>query len=176
MIREVKTGQFGRVGAHSHIKSLGLKGLKAVQVKDGFVGQTEAREAAGLIVRLVRAGKMAGRAILLAGPPGTGKTAIAIGIARELGSDVPFLSISASEIFSEERKKTEILHQSLRKAIGLRIHEMRDIYQGEVKELKLEMDKNPYNPYQQTASSANVTLKTTEEEKTFSVGHRSPNS
>ena len=35
-----------------------------------------------LVTRLVFAGKIAGRAILLAGTPGTGKTAIAMGMAQ----------------------------------------------------------------------------------------------
>lgn len=54
----------------------------------GFVGQSEAREAAGLVVDMIRQKKMAGRALLLAGPPGTGKTALALGISQELGSKV----------------------------------------------------------------------------------------
>jgi RuvB-like protein 1 (pontin 52) len=32
-----------------------------------------------VITELIRAKKMAGRALLLAGPPGTGKTALALG-------------------------------------------------------------------------------------------------
>jgi DNA helicase TIP49 (TBP-interacting protein) len=35
-------------------------------------------------------------------------------------------------------KKTEFLTQVLRKAIGARIHEMRKIYEGEVKEIRLK--------------------------------------
>ena len=54
----------------------------------GFVGQSEAREASGLVVDMIRQKKMAGRALLMAGPPGTGKTALALGISQELGSKV----------------------------------------------------------------------------------------
>jgi DNA polymerase III delta prime subunit len=52
------------------------------------VGQEQAREAAGLVVDMIRQKKMAGRALLMAGAPGTGKTALALGIAQELGSKV----------------------------------------------------------------------------------------
>jgi len=60
----------------------------ALDVGAGFVGQEQAREAAGLVVDMIRQKKMAGRALLLAGAFGTGKTALALGIAQELGSKV----------------------------------------------------------------------------------------
>lgn len=69
-----------RIGAHSHIRGLGLDdSLDPRQVSQGMVGQKKARRAAGLILEMIKEGKIAGRAILIAGQPGTGKTAIAMG-------------------------------------------------------------------------------------------------
>ena len=161
--------KFERIGAHSHIRGLGLKNGKALPIADGLVGQEEAREAAGIIVEMIKQGKMAGRAILLAGPPGTGKTALAIAIAKELGEDTPFMSLSGSEIYSSEIKKTEVLMQAMRKAIGVRIHEFRKVYEGVVEEMEIKLGKHPYNPYQQIPTGATITLKTTMEKKTLSV-------
>jgi len=44
-----------------------------------MVGQAKARKAAGMVLKMVQEGRIAGRAILFAGPPSTGKTAIALG-------------------------------------------------------------------------------------------------
>ena len=67
-------------GAHSHIRGLGLDdALEARNVSQGMVGQTSARRAAGIVLEMIKEGKIAGRAVLLAGQPGTGKTAIAMG-------------------------------------------------------------------------------------------------
>ena len=161
---------FERIGAHSHIKGLGLTSEgKALASADGMVGQIEAREAAGLIVEMIKEGRMAGRGILLVGPPGTGKTAIAIAIAKELGEDTPFVSLSASEVYSAEMKKTEVLMQAMRKAIGVRIREIRKVYEGVVKNMKVAFKRHPYNPYYKVPSSAKITLATRDEEKTFTV-------
>ncbi len=171
MIREL--GRFERISAHSHIRGLGLdENLRAKDVADGLVGQKKAREAAGVIVRLIKSGKMAGRGILLAGPPGTGKTAIAVAISKELGKDIPFVHVSASEFYSAEMKKTEALIQAMRKAIGVRIRERRIVLEGEVVGLDYNMVPNPYNPTQKIPESANLTLATTDERRSFSVGGR----
>ena len=101
----------------------------------GFAGQEQAREACGVVVDMIRGKKMAGRALLLAGAPGTGKTALALGIAKELGTKVPFCPMVGSEVYSSEVKKTEVLMENFRRAIGLRIKEQKEVYEGEVTEV-----------------------------------------
>ena len=86
-----------------------------------MVGQLTARRGAGVILEMIKEGKIAGRAVLIAGQPGTGKTAIAMAMSQALGTDTPFTSMAGSEIFSLEMSKTEALTQAFRKSIGVRI-------------------------------------------------------
>ena len=71
---------------------------------------------------MIREGKIAGRAVLLAGQPGTGKTAIAMGMAKALGEETPFAMMASSEIFSLEMSKTEALTQVLTVAMNTHTH------------------------------------------------------
>ncbi len=158
-----------RVGVHSHIRGLGVKDGEPLPVADGLVGQEEARRAAWVVVQLIRSGRMAGRAVLLAGPPGTGKTALAVAIARELGEETPFMSLTASEVYSAELKKTEVLMQAMRKAIGVRIREQRWVYEGVVEKLDVKFGRHPLNPWQQVPVGGTVKLKTRKEERTLRV-------
>ena len=104
----------------------------------GFIGQTTAREvrlnmpyipeetffpdrefqACGVVVDLIKSRKFSGRALLLVGVPGTGKTALALAVSHELGVKVPFCPIVGSEVYSTEVKKTEVLSETFRRAIG----------------------------------------------------------
>ena len=161
-IEEVKsTTKVQRIAAHSHVKGLGLddKGV-AVPVSSGLVGQEAAREACGIVVELIRSKKMAGRAVLLAGPPGTGKTALALAVAQELGTKVPFCPMVGSEVYSSEVKKTEVLMENFRRAIGLRIKETKEVYEGEVTELTPCETENPMGGYGKTVSHIIIGLKT----------------
>ncbi|XP_064386871.1 ruvB-like 1 [Halichondria panicea] len=161
-IEEVKsTTKTQRVAAHSHVKGLGLDDTgTAIQIAAGLVGQELAREACGVVVDLIKAKKMAGRAILLAGPPGTGKTALALAIAQELGPKVPFCPMVGSEVYSSEVKKTEVLMENFRRAIGLRMKETKEVYEGEVIELTPCETENPMGGYGKTISHVVIGLKT----------------
>ena len=131
-----------RVATHTHIKGLGLQeDGKAMGSGAGWVGQEQAREACGLVVDMIKQKKMAGRGLLMAGAPGTGKTALALAISSELGSkvrhrlpqafavahaeaparQVPYCPMVGSEVYSSEVKKTEVLMENFRRAIGLRL-------------------------------------------------------
>lgn len=128
------------IAAHSHIRGLGVDvdSLQPRGTSQGLVGQEKARKAAAVILQMVKEGKIAGRAVLIAGPPSTGKTAIAMGMAQSLGSDVPFTMLASSEIFSMEMSKTEALTQAFRKSIGVRIKEESEIIEGEVVEIQID--------------------------------------
>ena len=128
------------VAAHSHIRGLGVDEdtLTPRASSQGLVGQERARKAAAVILQMVKEGKIAGRAVLIAGPPSTGKTAIAMGMAQSLGADTPFTMLASSEIFSLEMSKTEALTQAFRKSIGVRIKEESEMIEGEVVEIQID--------------------------------------
>merc|ERR1711962_1473299 len=155
-----------RIGAHSHIRGLGLDDtLDPRQKSEGLVGQMKARRAAGYVLEMIKEGKIAGKACLIAGAPGTGKTAIAMGIAQSLGPDTPFTSMAGSEIYSLEMNKTEALTQAFRKSIGVRIREETEIIEGEVVEVQIDRPASGTG-----AKIGKITLKTTEMETIYDLG------
>ncbi|KPM02735.1 reptin-like protein [Sarcoptes scabiei] len=167
IVEEHVVQKLERIGAHSHIRGLGLDDkLQPLQVAEGMVGQQSARKAAGIIVKMIKEGKISGRAILIAGQPGTGKTAIAIGIAKSLAKETPFVSMSASELFSLDISKSESLMQAFRKAIAITIKEESDFLQGEVVEIMIERSID------QSTRVGKLTLKSTEMETVFDLGHK----
>ncbi|KIY50528.1 DNA helicase [Fistulina hepatica ATCC 64428] len=156
-----------RIGAHSHIHGLGLdERLEPRANSQGMVGQGTARKAAGMILKMVQEGRIAGRAILFAGPPSTGKTAIAMGMAQTLGPDVPFTMIAASEVFSLSMSKTEALTQAFRRSIGVRIKEETEIIEGEVVEIQIDRSLTG------ATKTGKLTVKTTDMETIYDLGSK----
>lgn len=113
---------------------------------------------------MAKDGKIAGRAVLISGPPSTGKTAIAMGMAQSLGPDVPFTMLASSEIFSLEMSKTEALTQAFRKSIGVRIKEESEIIEGEVVEIQIDRSVSGGN------KQGKLTIKTTDMETVYDMG------
>ncbi|KAK1933446.1 putative RuvB DNA helicase [Babesia divergens] len=156
-----------RISVHSHIKGLGVSQsifnldtsiistdgefnekawqayVECFDIGCGLVGQYKAREAAQLAVDMIKAKKMAGRALLLAGPSGSGKTALAMAIAKEINTSAPFTILSSTEVFSNEVKKTEVLNEAFRKSIHIILKEEKQVYEGEVAEIVAEETENP---------------------------------
>jgi RuvB-like protein 2 len=90
-----------------------------------------------------------------------------MGLSQALGSDTPFTSISASEIFSMEMSKSEALLQALRRSISVRIKEETEIIEGEVVEIQIDRPA--------TGSGNKVgkmTMKTTEMETVYDLGQK----
>ncbi|KAI0713174.1 DNA helicase [Cerioporus squamosus] len=156
-----------RIGSHSHIRGLGLDDrLEPRETSQGMVGQAKARKAAGMILKMVQEGRIAGRAMLFAGPPSTGKTAIALGMAQTLGPDVPFTMIAASEVFSLSMSKTEALTQAFRRSIGVRIKEETEIIEGEVVEIQIDRSLTG------ATKTGKLTIKTTDMETIYDLGNK----
>jgi len=65
-----------------------------------------------------------------------------------------------SEVFSSEIKKTEVLMENFRRAIGLRIKETKEVWEGEVVELKTEEANDPSGGATKIVTSVIITLKT----------------
>ena len=166
-IEEVRsTTKTQRIASHTHIKGLGLDEQgNCIPISHGLCGQDKAREAAGVVVDMIKSKKMAGKALLMAGPPGCGKTAIALAIASELGPKVPFCPMVGSEVYSTEVKKTEILMENFRRSIGLRIKETKEVWEGEVVEITPEEVEDPHGGYGKVVKSVVVGMKTTKGQK-----------
>ncbi|KAM3294590.1 hypothetical protein ACQJBY_037468 [Aegilops geniculata] len=73
---------------------------------------------------------------------------------------VPFCPMVGSEVYSSEVKKTEVLMENFRRAIGLRIKENKEVYEGEVTELSPEESESSTGGYRKNISHVVIGLKT----------------
>ncbi|CAL5984225.1 TBP-interacting_protein TIP49 [Hexamita inflata] len=172
MSTDLKVNQLSRVGAHSHVRGLGLNDELRAEGREGLIGQPKARRAAGVIQKLIENGKLGGRALLIAGPPGSGKTALAMALAQSLNQpkskdakekSTPFVNVSAAEFFSLEINPTEAITQAIRRSISVTIPEETELIEGEVAHIAISES-------QQGEKSGKVVLKTTDMEAQYDIG------
>ncbi|OAG33626.1 RuvB-like protein 1 (pontin 52) [Nematocida sp. ERTm5] len=147
--------------AHSHITGLGVDRAMNVTDAAGLVGMVKQRQAASIFTDMIINKKTAGKALLISGESGSGKTALAVGISKELGARVPFVRMTGSEVYSAKVKKSEILHQAIRRATSIRIREVKTVYEGEVVDIKIQEKEDPLNNYKKIISNIYISLRST---------------
>jgi RuvB-like protein 1 (pontin 52) len=134
---------------HSHINGIGQSKYGVCnEFKTGLIGDNYSRNSFELLVDLIKKNKEK-RVIILTGASGSGKNALALSLAKEIGPNIPFYSLNSSEITSPSLKKNSIISQYSRMAIGLKIEDNIDIYEGELIDILIDKfdEKNKFkNP------------------------------
>lgn len=145
--------------AHSHITGLGVDRTMNITEDAGLFSMENARKAASLFTDMITNKRIAGKVLLIAGESGSGKTALAVGISKDLGMRVPFVRMAGSEVYSATLRKTEILQQAIRRATTVRIREIKNVYEGEVVDVKIEEREDPLDNYRKTISNVFISLR-----------------
>lgn len=163
MIERVSTlSGIERIGAHSHIRGLGVSTDMGELTENGLVGQHVPRKALHTIGRL--ASDNIGRLVLLTGPPESGKSALAAALASDLQrANMPYTALSASEIHSSSLSKVELLTQAIRQSIGIEVKEQNKVLEGEVVDIKIDRE---------VGKTGKIVLKTIGTEGVFTLGDK----
>lgn len=147
---------FEKTSLHSHIKGLGIGEDDVLDVGDGMVGQKKARRALGVLQKLIQNGY--NNPVILTGDSGTGKTALAIGLSKEM--NLSYNIVNVCELKKKGKSIGECLLQAARKNVVVEIKETYEIVEGEVVELVHDVGR------------IKLTLKTTDMESVFEIGEK----
>ncbi|KAI3870897.1 hypothetical protein MKW92_026786 [Papaver armeniacum] len=99
-----------------------------------FWNSTERQRLVTPLVDRIRRKKMNECVVLLAGPLQTEKSGLAFQVSQELGNEDLFFPMIDSDEYPVDELK-EILKNTIRQAVGLKMRKSRKVYQGEVVEL-----------------------------------------
>jgi len=129
----------------SHIKGLGVGNfINFRHISQGLVGQKNVRRALFMLANLINKQNFENKGIIVTGACGTGKSALGIAFSKLLISKFPFIKINGSEIESPLIPNNEILHQIIRKTVGVNFYQESLIIEGEIVEIKIN-EKNKKN-------------------------------
>ena len=123
---------------HSHIDRLYSQHKMNLLDKAGIISQVNATESIQIIINLIKQNKMTGKVIIITGASGSGKTALGLALGKELGESVPFTIYNGSEFSFLHLNKTSRLIQSCRKAIGIKILDTVEFYEGEITDIEID--------------------------------------
>jgi RuvB-like protein 1 len=143
---------------HSHIDKLYFNQsyIPNLLKKSNLIGHLISKKSIRLIIDAIKQNKMAGKVIIITGASGSGKTALGLSLGKELGESVPFTIINGSEFSYLDLNKISELIQSCRKAVGIRIADTIEFYEGEVTNIEV------YRQKIENSQSILVALKTNE--------------
>lgn len=147
---------FGKICSHSHINGLGLESGEPEYLSEGMAGQISARKSLYVLKKSLEYGYS--NLVVLSGSSGTGKTALAIGLGKEMKRSFSFVSVC--ELKKKGRNIYESLVQLSRKNIVIKMKESYEVVMGEVVEIKTDI------------KNVSVTLKTTDMQSVFQIGEK----
>nr|UXY87579.1 RuvB-like protein 1 [Cryptomonas curvata] len=128
---------------HSHINKLSFNSFYKTNSlgESSVIGQEKAKNCIRIIVNMIKQNKMAGKVVIVTGISGSGKTALGLALGKELGESIPFTFVNGSEFSYLNSKKIGQLFQSCRKAVGIRIVDNIEFYEGEVTNIEIDQQK-----------------------------------
>ncbi|AFP65429.1 ruvb-like protein 2 (nucleomorph) [Chroomonas mesostigmatica CCMP1168] len=152
---------------YSHIKGLGVcRFINCRYNSQGFVAQKELKRVATIFLQTINDQNFYTKGLILAGSSGTGKTSLAIAFSFSLNTQIPFININGSEIYSNIVSKIEIITQNIRKSIGATFFEESLLIEGEIVKIQIHSKTNN----KKSITWGSITIKNRELQNIYEIG------